>query len=447
MVSRLPLELADVDRVVARLLRAHPRAAVTGVRPDGSLAPAPRALRLAPHRLLHGHPTLRTHRALLGRSPLELVTPSHHDRVRAAWDEVLHARVAEAEVELLDGGPASLHLVDARPRHGVLLAVIADERTDRGLEEMVAAHEELRTREQLLHRLTETLPSGVVQIDRDGRIVHKNDRTALLVGHATATTLVDQLGGCRGDDAALVLATIDEVLTLGRDADIEITVDVPGRSTPRVCHVALRALTTDADRVTGAICSISDVTSASTLRKELTVRATVDSLTGCHNRASIMATLHSAMSAQDGPDDADGRHHAHSQQHRGLAVIFVDLDRFKSVNDRFGHAAGDRVLAAAADRMRAAGRSDDVVGRVGGDEFLVVCADVCSPAGALLRAQRIADSLRQPVEHDGVLIATSASVGVAWSDRRDSSPDALVAAADGAMYRSKRTRDGQAVIA
>ena len=432
MVNCQPLELADVDRVVSRLLRAHPESAVTGVRSDGALVAPPRALRLGPHRHLQAHPLLRAHHPLQGENALEIVTPSHRDRVRGAWDEVLQCRVADTAVDLVDGGTASVHLVDARPRHGVLLALLVDDRADGKLAQMVAANEELRTREQLLHRLTETLPSGVVQIDRDGLIVHRNDRTALLVGNPEATTLVEQLQGCRPEDAALVATTIDDVLTLGRDGDIEVTVDVLGRSTPRVCHVALRALTTDTDRVTGAICSISDVTRASTLRNELAVRATVDSLTGCHNRASIMATLHDAME-----DGADVR--------RGIAVVFVDLDGFKPVNDRFGHAAGDRVLAEAAARMRSAARSCDVVGRIGGDEFLVVCPDERSLAGALRTAQRIAASLRGPVEHQGTTILTRASVGVAWTDRPDVSAGALIAEADAAMYRSKRAGNGEAV--
>lgn len=437
MVNRQPLELADVDRVVSCLLRTHPEAAVTGIRPDGSLVPPPASLRLDPRRALETRRLLRARRwrsepsAPEPSSALDLVAPTHRGRVADAWDTVLHARVADTTLHLVDGSTAAVHLVDARPRHGVLLGVIVEEDVDTELAQMVADNEQLRRREQLLHRLTETLPSGVVQIDRAGRIVHKNDRTALLVGNPAARTLVEQLRWCGPEDAALVAASIDAVLTLAHDSDIEVTVDVPGRAT-RVCHVALRSLTTDAGHVTGAICSISDVTQASVLRNELAVRATVDALTGCHNRASIMATLHGAMAGES------------AEEQRGLAVIFVDLDHFKSVNDRFGHAVGDRVLAAAAGRLRSGSRSRDVVGRVGGDEFLVVCPDVCSPAGALQTAQRIADLLREPVDHQGTTIATSASVGVAWTNRFDGSPDALVAEADAAMYRSKRAGTGQA---
>ncbi|PFG34255.1 diguanylate cyclase [Sanguibacter antarcticus] len=432
MVNRQPLELADVDRVVARLLRTHPGATVAGLRADGSLVAAPPALRLGRQRQRQADRLIHTHRSLHAPSALDLVAPAHRERVAHAWDAVLRARVADTTVDLVDGGAVALHLVDARPRHGVLLAVITTEDGRSEIDRIRADHEQLRAREQLLHRLTETLPSGVVQIDEAGRIVHKNDRTALLVGNPAATTLVDQLGWCAPEDSALVRDTIEAVLTRAQDGDIEVKVDAPGLAR-RVFHVALRALTTDTGQVSGAICSLTDVTQASVLRHELAVRATVDSLTGCHNRASIMATLHGAMAGEK------------TVTQRGIAVIFVDLDRFKSVNDRFGHAMGDAVLAAAADRMRTGSRSRDVVGRVGGDEFVVVCPDVGGPADALHTAQRIADLLREPVEHQGMTIATSASVGVAWTDSFEESPDALVAEADAAMYRSKRAGTGQAV--
>lgn len=428
MLTRQPLELADVDRAVATLLRTYPEAAVGAVREDGCLVAPPPSLRLGSHQVFHADPPRPGHTAL------PIVVEEHRSRVTDAWDEVFRAGTAETTVELASGVPAELHLVDARPRHGVLLAVLVaddlDSVLDPRLSELLAAHEALRTREQLLRRLTETLPSGVVQIDRSGRIVYKNDRTAELVGNPGATTLTDQLAWCTADDASRVAVTIDAVLTFAEDGDIEVTIDAPGRPAARVCHVALRALTTDTGHVTGAICSIYDVTQASVLRNELTVRATVDALTGCQNRASIMATLHASMSGElDGPPPG-------GQQ--GTAVIFVDLDRFKGVNDRHGHAMGDRLLAVAADRLRSATRARDVVGRVGGDEFLVVCPDMASPADALQTAQRITDSLREPVEHEGLTIATSASVGIAWTDEPDRSPASLVADADAAMYRAKR---------
>jgi diguanylate cyclase len=125
-----------------------------------------------------------------------------------------------------------------------------------------------------------------------------------------------------------------------------------------------------------------------------------------------------------------------------VAVVFVDLDGFKSVNDRFGHAVGDRLLVATADRLLGAVRTGDVVGRIGGDEFLVVASPVSSRAEARVIAERVARSLRIPIQVDRDELSTTPSIGVAWTDQPIEA-DALVAAADTATYAAKNTHDGQ----
>jgi diguanylate cyclase (GGDEF)-like protein/PAS domain S-box-containing protein len=121
------------------------------------------------------------------------------------------------------------------------------------------------------------------------------------------------------------------------------------------------------------------------------------------------------------------------------AVMFVDIDNFKPINDRFGHAAGDRVLSAVADRLVRTVRPDDFVCRIGGDEFAIVLAD---SAGRLNHpivrdlADRVVAILSQPVTHNGEDIPLAASVGVALDHDRDL--DELLHRADGAMYRAKR---------
>jgi diguanylate cyclase (GGDEF)-like protein len=131
----------------------------------------------------------------------------------------------------------------------------------------------------------------------------------------------------------------------------------------------------------------------------------------------------------------------------GVAAIFVDLDRFKEINDRLGHALGDQALQSAAERIRRAIRTGDVLGRIGGDEFLVMCPAAPSPEAIALVAQRISDSIRAPGESVTDQMQLSASVGVAWTDSSGESPDALIARADGAMYESKLGATGAVVLA
>jgi diguanylate cyclase (GGDEF)-like protein len=122
-----------------------------------------------------------------------------------------------------------------------------------------------------------------------------------------------------------------------------------------------------------------------------------------------------------------------------VAVLYLDLDRFKTLNDSVGHLAGDRLLVAAAARIEEASRSQDVVARIGGDEFAILCEGVASPEEASGIADRIVSALDSPLDIDGVSVVPSASVGVALADPDVATPEELIARADLAMYRAKES--------
>ena len=129
----------------------------------------------------------------------------------------------------------------------------------------------------------------------------------------------------------------------------------------------------------------------------------------------------------------------HDASSAGSAVVFLDLDGFKNVNDTFGHDAGDQLLASAASRLRETVRSIDVVGRLGGDEFIVVLPSINSIDEATQAGHRLSRCLSEPLEVVcGLPIRIKSSIGVAWSRATDITADALIAAADRAMYQSKR---------
>jgi diguanylate cyclase (GGDEF)-like protein len=117
-------------------------------------------------------------------------------------------------------------------------------------------------------------------------------------------------------------------------------------------------------------------------------------------------------------------------------VLFIDLDRFKLINDGRGHDAGDKLLVTVANRLRQVVRAGDVVARFGGDEFVVVCEDQTAAFEAALVAERITEALREPVVVDGQEIFLSASIGIAVANGT-CSPDSLLRDADAAMYRAK----------
>lgn len=126
-----------------------------------------------------------------------------------------------------------------------------------------------------------------------------------------------------------------------------------------------------------------------------------------------------------------------SRSHGRVALLFIDLDRFKDVNDRFGHDAGDAVLKAVGRRLQAALRGIDTAARIGGDEFLVIMADVETDEGVLALVERLRVSLAEPVLHDGRSHSVGASIGIARFPDDAATPEQLLSRADRAMYRIK----------
>jgi diguanylate cyclase (GGDEF)-like protein/PAS domain S-box-containing protein len=362
---------------------------------------------------------------LIGMRSLDIIHPDDQETAIRSWMEMLAARATGPRVRLRhrrrDGAWVWLEVTNHNllddPEQGVVAADMID------VTDEVEAHDALRRREQLFARLAEALPSGLLQLDRRGTVVYTNERLETILGLPAAQTAAQQLATVTRDDWPLVDAAIEGALVRGGDDDLEVGVQRPGEHARRRCLVRVRSLT-DAGTATGAIVSIEDVTEAAELRAQLEERATTDTLTRCLNRATVMSSLEATLARGD-----DGL----------AAVVFADLDDFKAVNDQHGHTVGDDVLALVGRRLAAAVRVGDFVGRVGGDEFLVVCPDVTDRAEVARIAARVADALRTAVQVGEHTIDVQASVGVACATRRDTSADELVSEADAAMYRTKRT--------
>jgi diguanylate cyclase (GGDEF)-like protein/PAS domain S-box-containing protein len=178
---------------------------------------------------------------------------------------------------------------------------------------------------------------------------------------------------------------------------------------------------------------IQDVTDRKRVEDELAHRALHDALTGLPNRALFMDRLDLAL-------DRLARHPGM------LAVLFVDLDLFKLINDSLGHAAGDFVLQAVSHRLRQLVRPGDTVARLGGDEFAVLCPDLADADEALAIAHRIGAELPETLPVDDREIAVRASIGVAVTAQHGPTSQELLRDADAAMYRAKHDGRGREVM-
>jgi diguanylate cyclase (GGDEF)-like protein/PAS domain S-box-containing protein len=360
---------------------------------------------------------------MLGRRSLDFIHPDDHERAIAQWLE-MRARRHPTRVRVRhrhrDGRWLWVELenrfvgLDDPGRLAVVseLSDISDE---------MAAHEAVRQRETLFRRLAESLPQGLFLVGVDETIIYANARLSSILGVGRATTLQAQLATLVADDRAQLMTALAAAAVERTDRELEVEVVAPGTTVKRRCLATVTALS-DEEGLPGAMVTLSDVTESALLHEELRRQATVDSLTGCLNRASTFAALRQVLDPS---------------RDRPAVVLFIDLDHFKSVNDTFGHSVGDDLLADTVGRIASQVTADDVVGRIGGDEFLVIRHGLADPAEAIADANRLRQALAQTISVAGRSIRVSASIGITIATP-GTSVQSVVSRADEAMYRSKR---------
>ncbi len=163
-------------------------------------------------------------------------------------------------------------------------------------------------------------------------------------------------------------------------------------------------------------------------RAEAQFQSEHDALTGMMNRSRLNEVAKSALAWN-------------RRNHRQVAALMIDLDRFKEINDTFGHAAGDEVLKAVAARLKDSIREEDAAARFGGDEFVVLQVGPEQPSGARFLADRLLAVLSEPYDVKGAALACGASIGVAISPQDAEDFEMLIACADAALYKSKAARN------
>lgn len=303
----------------------------------------------------------------------------------------------------------------------------------RDVTERVRTEEALRLSEALHRAMVETAQEGIMATSPDGRVMFANETAAELVG-----LTVDEMYGVDPRE----LFGLPELRSVDEIASHEVVHLRPDGS-ERILEVSRRPLNSRNGRL-GSLVSVYDVTDARLAERALRRRALHDPLTSLPNRYLFLDRLETAAA----------RHRRF--EGKGTAVLFLDLDEFKQVNDGYGHEAGDAVLREVATRLLGSVRGTDTVGRLGGDEFAVICEDT-GVEEALVVADRILEACREPVRVGesepaaGLGAGLSAGLTVGLSVGIAVAPpygfDELVRRADEAMYRAKQRGGGRVEVA
>jgi diguanylate cyclase (GGDEF)-like protein/PAS domain S-box-containing protein len=351
--------------------------------------------------------------AVLGRNALELYPRSRDERMEEILPRVLGGETVSLPDQryTIPGVRSGWVWVQYRPHRapdGSVAGVV-------GIVHDVTDRKRAEEENERLAAFPRESPNPVLECDAGGRVVYANP---------AASALAAQLG------------RLERALPGAGHADLVRGALASG--------VAVRAVEVQVD---GRILSWSyhphpplglvhlfaeDVTARRAMEERLRHEALHDPLTGLPNRRLLMERLSAALDR--------GR-----RRGGGPALLFLDLDRFKVINDSLGHPVGDQLLAAVADRVRACAGAGATVARFGGDEFAVLL-ESASVDAALRTAGAIQRALAAPVGLGGYEVCTAASIGIAVAGAQADGPEALVRSADAAMYRAKARGPGQCEV-
>jgi diguanylate cyclase (GGDEF)-like protein/PAS domain S-box-containing protein len=294
----------------------------------------------------------------------------------------------------------------------------------RDVTERKRAEREIEERRLYLEGVLGAAPDAIVTLDARHRIVEWNPGAEKLFGYSQEETIGQNLDHLiTNPDVYEEAVGFTQRITSGREVPPTETVRYRKDGTPVDVIVAGSPIVIG-DELIGVVAVYTDITAR--VRAEETIRqlAHHDALTGLPNRRLFNDRLNIAMA------------HAHRDQQE-LAVMLLDLDHFKDVNDTLGHKTGDKLLQAVGDRLTNLLRASDTVARMGGDEFMLICPEIVQGEDAAQVAQKTLDAFRKPFVFDDHELHITTSIGIAMYPDDGEDVETLMRNADIAMYRAK----------
>lgn len=293
----------------------------------------------------------------------------------------------------------------------------------RDISERKQAEAALLHQQATLRALTDAIPALVAFVDADEIYRYCNQQYEVIFGVAPEKIIGTTLQQFLGDTLYQRCHDYFKRSLAGETVVYERTIQMPTGLHHQECrHVPQFDA---AGNPSGFYVIAWDITQRKTQEIEWQSRASTDQLTGLMSRAHFIETLTMAVSN-------------HQRANAALAVLYLDVDRFKQINDTYGHAAGDTVLQAFAEYLKISVRQADVIGRLGGDEFCILLDNIRTPDNAAVVAEKILALARIPVTYGNHQLSISTSIGIAFVHSITASGEELIAHADGALYKAKQ---------
>ncbi len=373
-----------------------------------------------------------TPEALIGKTLRDFYNPTHFAAFEGYVNRALAGETVtyerRSQVVDSDGIWFTVSLTPWRNADGEVIGIIS---CSMKVHELKLSSEALRVANERLSSHMDNSPLTVLELDASLTITRCSNRVSVLLGLAPGAlegrALLDVLHIA---DANEPLVSALSRLTSGAEESNRVESNLTHADGHTVyCEWFNSALTDASGRVTSIMALVQDVSARVEAAQQLLHIATHDTLTGLANRRMLTERLSHALARAERTGEA-------------VAVLFIDLDGFKSVNDKHGHGAGDEVLRDVAMRLRRIARATDFVARLGGDEFVILLDTDVHPGSPSMLAERVFDALSAPCRFTGGEAPIGASIGVAMHPPLSNLAADLIRRADAAMYEAKSAGKG-----
>ncbi len=289
---------------------------------------------------------------------------------------------------------------------------------------------ELETKHKKQAKILEFIHDSIIATDIEGNITNWNKGSSSLFGYTKEEMLGKNILSTYDEDNEYTLEELFTLLNIQGNLDIEAYM-TPKNAKRIICDISLSIAKDDYGNVDGYVGYIQDITAQKKTKylleqqtKKLKYQAHHDTLTDLPNRTLFKDRLSQAILSA-------------KRNHEKFALLFIDLDQFKKINDTLGHDVGDDVLIEAANRLQSAIREEDTLARLGGDEFCIIIKNVQNIRGASTVAQKIVDSMQEAIEISTHTLYVTSSIGISIYPDDATVDNDLIKHADVAMYRAK----------